>query len=91
VRELTLAGDWLWGIAGGPGDAEHNFVLWKVRLGDLQPDAKLHPQILRSLPNSSEGLALVGGRAMVLIDGDRGKDKSKGSCNEPGASLMLHR
>jgi len=87
VRELTLAGDWLLGIAGGPGDV----VLWKVRLGDLQPDAKLHPQILRSLPNSSEGLAFVGGRAMVPIDGDRGKDKPKGSCNEPGAYLMLHR
>ena len=91
VRELTLAGDWLWGIAGGPGDAENNFVLWKVKLGDLQPDAQLHPQILRPLPNSSEGLAFVGGQAMVLIDGDRGKDKSKASCNEPGAYLMLHR
>ena len=89
VRELTLAGDWLWGIAGGPGDAENNFVLWRVKLGDLQPDAQLHPQILRPLPNSSEGLAFVGGQAMVLIDGDRGKDKSKASCQAPGAYLML--
>jgi hypothetical protein len=89
VRELTLAGDWLWGIAGGPGDAEKNFVLWKVKLGDLQPDAQLHPQILRSLPNSSEGLAFVGGKALVLIDGDRGNDKSKASCQKAGAYLTL--
>ncbi len=89
VRELTLAGDWLWGIAGGPGDAENNFVLWRVKLGDLQPDAQLHPQILRPLPNASEGLAFVGGQAMVLIDGDRGKDKSQARCRAPGAYLML--
>jgi hypothetical protein len=90
VRELTLAGDWLWGIAGGPGDAEKNFVLWKVKAGDLLPDAPLHPQLLRSLPNSSEGLAIGEGNAIVLIDGDRGKDKSKASCQTPGAYLMLH-
>jgi hypothetical protein len=91
VRELALAGDGLWGIAGGPGDAEKNFVLWKIQLGDLQPDAQLHPQILRSLPNSAEGLAFIGGQAMVVIDGDRGKDKSKSDCQEPGTYLMLHR
>lgn len=91
VRELTLAGDWLFGIAGGPGDAEENFVLWKIQLSDLQPDAQVHPQILRALPNSSEGLAFVGGQSMVLIDGDRGKDKSRASCREPGAYLVLHR
>ena len=45
--------------------------------------------ILRPLPKSSEGLAFVGGQAMVLIDGDRGKDKSKASCQAPGAYLML--
>lgn len=89
VRELTLAGDWLWGIAGGPGDAEKNFVLWKVRLEDLRPDAQLHPQVLRSLPSSAEGLAVVGEKAMVLIDGDRGKDTLKASCDEQGGYLSF--
>ena len=90
VRELTLDGDWLWGIAGGPGDAERNFVLWRVRLGQLQPDARLHPEIVRALPDSSEGLAFVGdGKALVLIDGDRGEDAPKAGCRTPGAYLQL--
>lgn len=91
VRELSLAGDWLWGIAGGPGDGGKNFVLWKVKLGDLKPEAQLQPQILRPLPNSSEGLAFVDGQAVVLIDGDRGKDKSSTSCREDGRYLLLER
>lgn len=90
VRELTLDGDWLWGIAGGPGDAEHNFVLWRVRLGDLHADARLHPEIVRALPDSSEGLAFVGeDKAVVLIDGDRGSGKSRLACRHPGAYLLL--
>ena len=90
VRELTLDGDWLWGIAGGPGDGERNFVLWRVRLGQLQPDARLHPEIVRALPDSAEGLAFVGnGKALVLVDGDRGKDKPNASCRRPGGYLLL--
>lgn len=92
VRELTLDGDWLWGIAGGPGDADNNFVLWKLRLGELQPDARLHPRIVHNLPESSEGLAFVGAdKAVVLIDGDRGKGRSKTHCLKPGAYLELDR
>lgn len=91
VRELSLSGDWLWGIAGGPGDGGKNFVLWKVKLGDLKPEAQLQPQILRPLPNSSEGLAFVDGQAVVLIDGDRGKDKANPSCREDGKYLILER
>lgn len=90
VRELALDGEWLWGIAGGPGDARNNFVLWKLRLGELQPDARLHPRIVRDLPESSEGLAFVGaGKAVVLIDGDRGKGRAPVRCRKPGAYLML--
>jgi len=90
VRELTLDGDWLWGIAGGPGDARNNSVLWKLRLGELQPDARLHPRIVRDLPESSEGLAFVGaGQAVVLIDGDRGKGRAPARCRKPAAYLMV--
>ncbi len=91
VRELARDDGWLWGIAGGPGDAEKNFVLWKVELEDLRPDAQLHPHIIRSLPSSSEGLAFVGGQALVLIDGDKGKDGSAASCETPGAYLVIKR
>jgi len=90
VRELTLDGDWLWGIAGGPGDARNNSVLCKLRLGELQPDARLHPRIVRDLPESSEGLAFVGaGQAVVLIDGDRGKGRAPARCRKPAAYLMV--
>lgn len=72
IRELTLDKHWIWGIAGGPEDGKNNFVLWKMARAALKPDARLSPEIVRSLPASSEGLAIVEKTAYVLIDGARG-------------------
>jgi hypothetical protein len=72
IRELTLDKNWIWGIAGGPDDDQDNFVLWRIPRDALKPNATLRPEIIRSLPASSEGLAIVDETAYVLIDGDRG-------------------
>jgi hypothetical protein len=72
IRELTMDENWIWGIAGGPRDDQDNFVLWRIPRDALKPNATLRPEIIRSLPASSEGLAIVDETAYVLIDGDRG-------------------
>lgn len=70
IREMTLKGDEVWGIAGGPQDGADRFVLWKIKANLLKPEATLKPEIVSELPDSSEGLAIVGKTAYVLLDGD---------------------
>jgi len=87
IRELTLDKIWIWGIAGGPEDDKDNFVLWRIRRDELKPNVTLTPEIVRPLPASSEGLAIVEQTAYVLIDGD--KDKDTQSCKHPGSYFQL--
>ncbi len=87
VRELTKEGNSIWGIAGGPEDEKDNFVLWKLPIGKLKPNAKVRPEIVRTLPASSEGLAILGKKSYILIDGDRGKSES--SCQIPGKFIAI--
>jgi hypothetical protein len=88
IRELTMDKNWIWGIAGGPEDDKDNFVLWRIPRDALKPNATLRPEILRSLPASSEGLAIVEETAYVLIDGDRG-DGSK-ACKVSGQYVQCN-
>lgn len=84
IRDLTIADGWVWLIAGppqdlSPGDAQP-FQLWRFRARDLTGDAIIQPELVRDdLPTSSEGLALIDDHAIVVIDGDQGKDCG-GSC-----------
>jgi len=88
IRELTMDKNWIWGIAGGPEDDKDNFVLWRIHRDALKPNATLRPEIIRSLPASSEGLAIVEETAYVLIDGNRG-DGSKG-CKVSGQYVQCN-
>ena len=54
----------------------------------LKPNACYDPEIIRSLPASSEGLAIVEETAYVLIDGNRG-DGSKG-CKVSGQYVQCN-
>ncbi len=73
IRELTLWQNYLWGIAGGPEDGLDNFVLWRFPLELLQSNKIVQPEIVRSLPPSSEGLVFVDSTtAYILIDGNLG-------------------
>ena len=73
IRELTLWQNYLWGIAGGPEDDLDNFVLWRCPLKLLQSNKIIEPEIVRSLPSSSEGLVFVDSTTVyILIDGNLG-------------------
>ncbi|SDX37841.1 hypothetical protein [Thiocapsa roseopersicina] len=66
----------------GAGNAQP-FQLRRFRADDLAGDAIILPELVRDdLPTSSERLALIGNRAIVVIvviDGDEGK-KCKDTC-----------
>ena len=54
------------------------FLLWRLPIRELVPGAILRPEFLESgLPSSSEGLALMGSTAYILIDGDRGSNDER--------------
>lgn len=88
IRELTLWQNRLWGIAGEPEDSFNNFVLWQFPLVMLESETIISPKIVRSLPNSSEGLVFVDSTtAYTLIDGDLGD--SNANCLISGKFLKL--
>jgi hypothetical protein len=87
IRDLTYHDNQLWGIAGGPGDDKDNFFLWKTPLSGLKPDAMVTPKRLaEKIPPSSEGLAISGDKAYLLVDGDRGEGPS---CQVAGKFLEI--
>jgi hypothetical protein len=88
VRELALANDQIWGIGGPTDDTAAPFALWSIALADLEAGGAIDPQILRrNLATSSEGLAIVGGRAVIAVDGDQGK--TSGACGDPSRQYTL--
>ena len=87
IREITFDNNQIWGIAGGPKDGQDNFVFWKLSAEDLKPNTILKPEILRELPQSSEGLAIVDGTAYILIDGDSGE--SGNHCAVPAKFMQF--
>ena len=93
VRDLTIADGWVWLIAGPPQDlsdgAVEPFQLRRFRAADLAPNAIIEPELVRDdLPTASEGLALLGDRAIIVIDGDQGEDCG-GSCAIASRYLVL--
>ena len=89
IRELTFDNNSIWGIAGGPKDGEDNFVLWKLPSESVKPNAILKPEIVRELPLSSEGLAIIKDTAYVVIDGDTPKDESITKCKTSGQFIQF--
>lgn len=87
IRELTLAGDTIWGIAGCVADCETTSRLWRIPAAKLASGAKIAALDAGlvdgvELPASAEGLVVQAAekRALVLVDGDKGK--SDAECNE---------
>jgi len=88
IRELSLAGSTLWGIAGCVPDCTTPSRLWRIDAAKLASgariaatDAGLFTDL--ELPPSAEGLVVQAAekRAIVLIDGDKGENDS--SCGDP--------
>lgn len=85
VRELTEAGEWIWGIAGPAQDSDAPFSLWRFPKSALKAGAAIKPEIVRQLPTSSEGLAFEADKLWVVIDGGRGKEK----CTQNPQSMSI--
>lgn len=85
IRALTVSDGWVWGIGGPSVDSTAAFTIWRFPISTLKPDAKIQPEMIRKLPTSSEGLAVSGSTAFVVIDGDQGNS----SCDAPARYLTI--
>lgn len=88
VRELTVAGDEVWVIAGPSDDRDEPFQLRHFSAQALADNAIIDTRLARQLPSSSEGLAILGRRAYVTIDGEESK-KDPHSCQKPAGFFMF--
>ena len=79
IRDLTISEGWLWGIAGCVPDCSEPSHLWRVKVDALKSGAAITGvEFVKGgeLPPSAEGLVIQSAakRAIVLVDGDKGKD-----------------
>lgn len=81
IRELAVDGDQVYGLAGPTLDAPDPFALFKLSAALLDGGEPAVQILRRDLVSSSEGLAIRGGRAYVLVDGDQGE--GSGGCKVP--------
>ena len=80
VRDLSSDATSIWVIAGPPEDRPEPFELRRFPKSALDEAKVIDSEFIRALPPSSEGLAISGKTAYVVIDGDTGKDEV---CKEP--------
>jgi hypothetical protein len=86
VRDLTLSDGSVWLIAGPPEDltdaAAVPFQLRRFDVAALSADDVIEPELIDpDLPTSSEGLVILDGQAIVVIDGDAGEQSN--ACAKP--------
>jgi hypothetical protein len=87
VRDLTVSDGSVWLIAGPPHDlpdgAAEPFQLRRFDAAALTADAVIEPELIADdLPASSEGLVILDGQALIVIDGDAG-DADATECATP--------
>ena len=96
VRELSYADGWVWVIAGPPHDLgqkeDGRFKLMRFRADLLGADKIIVPETVRSdLPSSSEGLAVLADKILVLIDGSKATKEQPDQCATPAGFVVLPR
>lgn len=79
VRDLAVSDGSVWVIAGPPEDLADGvtvpFELRRFPVDVLSRSDVIEPDLIApDLPTSSEGLALLSGQAIIVIDGDAGDD-----------------
>ncbi|MDX2167933.1 MAG: DUF3616 domain-containing protein [Deltaproteobacteria bacterium] len=92
VRDLAVAGDWLWILSGPSADLMQNGVLWRVPLGAVQDGAALRAaRVIAALPPFSEAIAFdASGGAFLLVDGDEENGPgAPNGCPTPSRYLYL--
>ncbi|MFH0341674.1 MAG: DUF3616 domain-containing protein [Chromatiales bacterium] len=88
VRDLSSDATSIWVIAGPPEDRPESgpYELRRLRKSALDEAQVIDSELIRALPPSSEGLAISGKTAYVVIDGDTGKDNV---CKQPARVEMV--
>lgn len=89
IRELTLAGDRVFGIAGSVEDSEKPSFLFRLPASDVVSGALVTDVQMssRPLPPSAEGLVIEGcDRALIVVDGNKDKDAKRCA---PGAQQLV--
>jgi len=85
IRDMSSDATSIWVIAGPAEDRAEPFELRRFPKSALDKTQVIDSEFIRALPSSSEGLAISGKTAYVVIDGDTGEDKQKSPkvCKEP--------
>ena len=89
IRELSVADDRVWLIAGPAEDKQEPFELRSFPKDAINSAEIIEPELVKTLPISSEGLAIKGGLAYVVIDGDKGDDEAAQHCKTPSSYKMV--
>lgn len=87
VRALAFSRGWVWGIAGAPLDDVAAFELWRLPISKLRHGADETVEPIAKLPNASEGLAILGNTAIVLMDGEQARGSEQ--CVRPAAYTLI--
>ena len=88
VRELAVSGGTLAGIAGQPTDGGPPPRLWLTPAAGLRDGATLAPRWGETLPHGAEGLLLVPGGAIVVVDVNRAGGGAS-ACSGPARQLFV--
>ncbi len=89
VRDLAFAEDRVWLITGPSEDLEGPFDLRSFSKDALKNAEIIKPEFVTDLPMYSEGLAIQGKRAYVVIDGDKGYDEATQNCKSPSKYRII--
>lgn len=87
VRDLSSDETSIWVIAGPSEDRKEPFELRRIPKSALDKTEVIDSEFIQPLPSSSEGLAISGKNAYIVIDGDAGKDGKK--CKESAKYEIL--
>jgi len=74
VRDLSADAMSIYVIAGPPGDRTEPFELRRFPKSALNKTDVINAEFIQPLPSSSEGLAISGKTAYVVVDGETGKN-----------------
>ncbi|MDD5267774.1 MAG: DUF3616 domain-containing protein [Methylococcales bacterium] len=87
VRDLSSNATSIYVIAGPTEDRTEPFELRRFPKSALGKTEVIKSDLILNLPSSSEGLAISGKTAYVVIDGDKGNNRP--NCNEPAKYEIL--